>query len=220
MEPPEPLSQLMAAEPDRPTTTGPMQSYTVAQCVSSVGSWMQTTAMGWLAWDLTHSVRWVGAMALMDLVALLWVAPLAGTVTDRRSPYRLFMVTQLLMLVDAALMCGLAYTGHLSIGLLMVFALIEATLNGFNNPVRMTSVNLLSTPGAMSKAVAMNSLGMSLALSGRGREPRLIISRYPTHENSGISGDKALQFRLRFLLTRQICSCETAIWWTCTSPPE
>jgi hypothetical protein len=64
---------------DRPTTAGPIRLHTSAQSVSRIGSWMQRTATGWLAWDLTHSAPWVGALALMELVSLIWVAPLAGT---------------------------------------------------------------------------------------------------------------------------------------------
>ena len=50
--------------------------------LSSLGSWMQKTAVGWLTWELTHSPAWVGAIAMSDLIAALWVAPLAGAVTD------------------------------------------------------------------------------------------------------------------------------------------
>ena len=80
--------------------------------------------MGWLAWDLTHSAPWVGALALMELIALIWVTPLAGTLADRRSPYKVFMATQLLLLVSALGLGLLTAFGALTIGLLLVFALV------------------------------------------------------------------------------------------------
>ena len=154
-----------ATEPPRPTDTAPIRAYTTANCVSAIGNWMQKTAMGWLAWDLTHSAAWVGALALMDLIALLWVAPLAGTVTDRRSPYRMFITTQCLLLVNAMGLCLLDASGFLNIGLLLAFALIESTLSGFNNPVRMTAISLLAVEGGTSKAIAMNSVSVATARS-------------------------------------------------------
>ena len=158
-------SPILPAEPERPTTTGPIREYTTAQCISAIGSWMQKTAMGWLAWDLTHSVSWVGTVALMDLVAVLWVAPLAGPVADRRSPYQVFMTTQTLMLMNALVLAGLDLMGVLNIGLLLAFALISATFNGFNNPVRMTTINFLAPEGRISRAIAMNSVGVAVARS-------------------------------------------------------
>jgi MFS family permease len=153
------------AESDRPTTTGPIRAYTAAQCISAVGSWMQKTAVGWLAWDLTHSVAWVGALALMDLISILWVAPLAGTVADRRSPYRLYLATQTGSVMIALSLCALDLTGVLTIGLLLGITLIESTVNGFNSPVRMTTINFLTPQGGLSRAIAMNSMGIAVARS-------------------------------------------------------
>ncbi len=150
-------------QPDRPLTGGPIRLYTSAQTVSAVGSWMQKTAMGWLAWDLTHSAPWVGALALMELISLLWVAPLAGTLADRRSPFKVFISTQSMLLVSAMSLCLLITFGWLNIYLLLAFALIDATLNGFNNPVRMTSINFLASEGRISNALAMNSLAVGVA---------------------------------------------------------
>ena len=56
---------------------------------------------GWLVWELTHSPAWVGAVALSDLIAAFWVAPLAGTVTDRSNPYRLIWLTQGLAMANS-----------------------------------------------------------------------------------------------------------------------
>lgn len=152
-------------EPARPLTAGPIRLYTAAQSVSATGSWMQRTAMGWLAWDLTHSAPWVGALALMELLSLLWVAPLAGTFADRRSPYKVFVTTQSMLVVSALALCLLVAFGQLNIGLLLAFALIDATLSGFNNPVRMTAINFLAGEGRISNAIAMNSLAIGLARS-------------------------------------------------------
>jgi MFS family permease len=168
MESPPLESESAGAEPaesDRPTTTGPIRAYTAAQCISAVGSWMQKTAVGWLAWDLTHSVAWVGALALMDLISILWVAPLAGTVADRRSPYRLYLITQTCSVLIALTLCALDLTGALTIGLLLGITLIESTVNGFNSPVRMTTINFLTPTGGLSRAIAMNSVGIAVARS-------------------------------------------------------
>lgn len=139
--------------------------FSAAQCVSSVGSWMQKTAFGWLIWELTHSTAWVGAMGIADLVALLWVAPLAGPLTDRANPFRLLTITQSALFALSAGLWLCIVSGNLTIWALWLFALVESTLQGFNQPVRMTAAGLLAGRERMSQAVAANSIGTNTARS-------------------------------------------------------
>jgi predicted MFS family arabinose efflux permease len=139
--------------------------FSAGQGVSSVGSWMQKTAVGWLAWDLTHSPAWVGAIALSDLISALWVAPLAGAVTDRSNPYRLILLMQSLMIVLALVLWAITESGHLTIWLLLLWAIVESSAQGFNQPVRMVAIGSLASPERMSQAIATSSIAVNLARS-------------------------------------------------------
>lgn len=139
--------------------------FSAGQGISSIGGWMQKTAVGWLAWELTHSPAWVGAIALSDLIAALWVAPLAGAVTDRGNPFRLILLTQTLMIGLALLLWALTDSGMLNIWFLFGWAIIEASAQGFNQPVRMVVIGSLATPERMSQAIATNSIAVNLARS-------------------------------------------------------
>ncbi len=139
--------------------------FSMAQCVSFAGDWMQKAAVGWLAWDLTHSPAWVGAIALSDLIAALWVAPLAGAVADRSNPYRLIWTTQVLAMVNSCAIWGLVVSGVLSPWLLLAWAVIDATLQGFNQPARMIVTGALAPEGQVSRAIASNSIAANLARS-------------------------------------------------------
>ena len=37
--------------------------YSIGNGLSSLGLWVQRLALGWLAWDLSHSEIWVGLIA-------------------------------------------------------------------------------------------------------------------------------------------------------------
>lgn len=139
--------------------------FSTGQGVSSIGGWMQKTGVGWLAWELTHSPAWVGAIALSDLIAALWVAPLAGAVTDRGNPFRLILLTQSLMIFLALLLWALTSSGLLTIWLLLGWAIVEASVQGFNQPVRMVAIGSLATPERMSQAIATNSIAVASARS-------------------------------------------------------
>ncbi|WP_411036049.1 MFS transporter [Shinella sp. BYT-45] len=137
--------------------------FAVAQCASFTGAWAQKTAVGWLTWELTHSPAWVGAVALSDLIAALWVAPLAGAVADRSNPYRLIWFTQALTVVNCCIIWFLVAAGLASPWLLLAWAVADSTLQGFNQPVRMLVTGALAPEGRISQAIAANSIAVNVA---------------------------------------------------------
>lgn len=139
--------------------------FSIAQCVSFSGDWMQKAAVGWLVWELTHSPAWVGAVALSDLIAAFWVAPLAGTVTDRSNPYKLIWLTQVLAMANSCLIWLLVVLGLVSPWLLLAWAVMDSTLQGFNQPARMMVTGALAPHGRVSQAIAANSIAANLARS-------------------------------------------------------
>ncbi|MGY9058102.1 MAG: MFS transporter, partial [Alphaproteobacteria bacterium] len=50
--------------------------YTEGNFVSLVGTWVQRVATGWLAWDLTYSGAWLGAIAAAELLPSIILGPL------------------------------------------------------------------------------------------------------------------------------------------------
>ena len=54
--------------------------YMAGNAVSLVGLWTQRVATGWLAWELTGSGAWLGAVAVADLCPSILVGPFAGVI--------------------------------------------------------------------------------------------------------------------------------------------
>jgi len=154
---------------DGPSTEFPEASsgrfiiYAIGQAVSASGIWMQRMSIGWIAWELTHSVGWVGAIALTELVAAICVAPLAGAITDRCNPYLLSITTQSTAVVVALTLFCATSSGSMTLWLLFVLALLDSTWQGMNLPVRMTVINLIASRGSMARAVASNAIGFNVA---------------------------------------------------------
>ena len=82
----------------------------VGQGISLIGTWAQMVAAGWLAYELTAgeapSVRafWLGVVAFAGRIPTFFLAPFAGVLVDRWNRYRVVMVTQVLAMVQAALL--------------------------------------------------------------------------------------------------------------------
>ncbi|WP_437880971.1 MFS transporter [Pseudomonas sp. LRF_L74] len=133
--------------------------------ILSAGTWAQRTAIGWLAWDLTRSVPAAGLFILVELFAALWVAPLAGVVTDRSRPQILLTITTAGSCILALSLGGLAQSAQLTLPLLWIIALLDASLRGFAQPSQMLAPGLLCKQGQLPRAVATSAVTIALSIS-------------------------------------------------------
>jgi MFS family permease len=132
--------------------------FAIANAASILGTWMQRVAVGWLAWDLTHSTFWVGVVAFSDFFPVVLLGLIAGAVTDRVSREAMFRTSQALMLVQAATLAVLSMSGLLEIHGLVVLSLVHGVLFSFNQPIRMTIVSYLLPRADLPTGIALNSI--------------------------------------------------------------
>ena len=79
------------------------------QMVSLFGTWMQTTAQGFLVFELTHSPRYLGLVGFA-VGAPMWLLTLyGGVVADRFSRRSLMIVTQSCMMLLAFVLATLTF---------------------------------------------------------------------------------------------------------------
>jgi len=103
----------------------------------SITTWVQRIGVTWLAWELTHSNAWVGAIAAADLAPMIVLAPIAGAMADRASnAMRLLRLTKLLMLGQAVVLVGLMYANLMSIELLLVLSLVTGVIHPYASAAR------------------------------------------------------------------------------------
>ena len=53
--------------------------------VSSLGLWIQTIALGWLVYDLTHAATWLGTVSFCGNAPMLVLGLVGGAIADRAS---------------------------------------------------------------------------------------------------------------------------------------
>jgi predicted MFS family arabinose efflux permease len=137
--------------------------YSIGNGLSLIGMWMQRIALGWLAWQLTHSGLWLGIVAFADFFPVIVIGPVAGAVADRLDRLRLMKVSQGLQLVQAATLFALTASGHINIWLLVTLTAIQGVLVAFNQPARLAFIPSLVAPSDLASAVAINSVIFNLA---------------------------------------------------------
>jgi MFS family permease len=136
----------------------------IGQLVSLVGTWMQTTAQGFLVYQLTKSPAYLGYVGFAAGVPA-WVFMLYGGVIADRVPRRtLLVVTQTAMMVLAFLLAGLVATGRVQPWHIIVIALALGIANAFDAPARQSFVVELVDREDLTNAIALNATMFNAAV--------------------------------------------------------
>lgn len=146
--------------------------YFFGSLASNLGSWLQNTAQVLLAYQLTHSVIWVGGVTCAQFAGSLFLGPWAAVLADRVGGRRMLIGTQLFSACVAASMAWLQVMGMLNDRLLIVGALGLGLAFTFALPVQVAMVPRLVSEQDTEAALAMNSVSYN---AGRAVAPVLCI---------------------------------------------
>ena len=133
------------------------------QTISLVGTWMQQVATGWLTLELTNSAFMVGLVAAAGTIPILFFSLPAGVLADRSDKLRVVRIAQTLMLVEASVLWGFAWSGRITIDLLLALVLFGGVLSSVEIPARQSLIIELVVKEDLLDAIALNSGGFNLA---------------------------------------------------------
>ena len=136
--------------------------YYVGQTVSLLGSWMQSTAVMWLAYRLTGSTVATGTVGFLALAPYIFVTPVAGALADRVSRRKLLVTVLSLSVINATALAVLTYTEHITIGIIGVLAFVQGILNSIEVPTRHAFfIQLIADKEDLPNAIALNSININ-----------------------------------------------------------
>jgi MFS family permease len=127
------------------------------QIFGNVGAWVHRLATAWLAWELTHSTAWLGIVASGSMLPALFLAPLAGTTSDRYGHRRQLMTSSCGTFMATFLAGIFTVTGIMTIEILFALALLQGLSRAFNVPARNSMVPSLVPAEHLSSAIGINS---------------------------------------------------------------
>ena len=115
-------------------------------------------AMSWLVYDMTHSTFMLGLVGFISRIPSLLFAPVAGVFADRMNKYKLLYLTQMLAMLQAAIITLLLFTNMIQIWHIIVLGIFLGIINSFDMPVRQSFViELIEDKDDLSNAIALNS---------------------------------------------------------------
>jgi len=128
------------------------------QLTSLFGTWMQTTAQGFLVFELTRSPSYLGLVGFAS-GAPTWILTLyGGVVADRVPRARLMVITQSFMMILAFILAGLTFSHVVQPWHVLVLAALLGVANSFDAPARQSFVSEMVAPEDLTNAIALNSM--------------------------------------------------------------
>jgi MFS family permease len=135
----------------------------IGQTISLFGSWMQSTAQGFLVFELTHSSAYLGYVAFASGLPIWLFMLFAGVVADRMPKRTLLMITQAGMMILAFLLTALTFSGLIQPWHIVVLAFFLGLANAFDAPARLAFVMELVNRDDLTNAIALNATMFNLA---------------------------------------------------------
>jgi MFS family permease len=127
------------------------------QLVSLFGTWMQTTAQGFLVFELTNSAAYLGYVSFAMGIPTWLLTLYGGVVADRISRRTMLVITQISMMVLAFILAGLTFLQLVQPWHIILLAFLLGTANAFDTPARQSFVLELVGREDMTNAIALNS---------------------------------------------------------------
>lgn len=152
-----------------------------AALAASLGQWMQSTALGWIALQLTDSKSFVGLVAFMAGVPFLIVAIPGGILIDRFDRRRVLMVCQGLAATLAVVVAADVIAGWVRPWHLLLAAFLNGSLQAILNPSQQSlapqlvarrdltnAIGLMSASGNMTRVFGPSLAGAIIGFVGSG----------------------------------------------------
>ena len=135
----------------------------IGQVISLFGTWMQSTAQGFLVYELTHSPAYLGYVAFAAGLPT-WLFTLLGGVASDRIPRRtLLLITQSCMMVLAFILAGLTFSGLIQPWQIIILAFMLGVANSFDAPARLALAPELVDRKDLTNAIALNATMFNIA---------------------------------------------------------
>ena len=130
--------------------------FTFGQLVSLTGTWMQTTAQGWLVYQLTGSKVLLGTVAAVGSLPML-LSVWGGSLANRHPKRTVVCITQTGMMVLAFVFAALVWSGHIRPWHILVLAALGGVAMAFDMPARQAFMVEMTSREDLMNAVSLNS---------------------------------------------------------------
>ena len=137
----------------------------IGACASSIGTWMQIVAQGWLIYRLSHSAFLLGADRFLSGLPIFLFTIIGGVVADRFERRKILLMSQWLQMASAATLTVLVAVGVVHVWEILCLSFVSGFAQAFGGPAYSALIPTLVEPEDMPNAIALNSIQFNLAVT-------------------------------------------------------
>lgn len=137
--------------------------YFIGQLISFTGTWMTTTAQGWLVYQLTGSKTLLGIVAAAASAPMLLFATWGGWVADRYPKRSVIVCTQISSMLLSLSMAALVWTKIVQPWQIIGLAMLGGITMAFDMPARQSFVIEMTSRDDLMNAISLNSSAFNCA---------------------------------------------------------
>jgi len=150
------MVKLQASSPFQALKFRDFRLFWFGSLVSMMGNQMQTVAVAWQVYEITHSAAALGLIGIVQFLPILLFSLIGGVAADKLDRKKLLIFSQIVLALSAG---SLALITHLNLIqsvwiYLVLFA--NATINAFSQPARQSVL-----PNLVPKEYFMNAVGLN-----------------------------------------------------------
>jgi predicted MFS family arabinose efflux permease len=136
----------------------------IGACTSSIGTWMQIVAQGWLIYRLSHSAFLLALDQFLGGLPIFLFSLIGGVIADRMERRKILLGSQYVQMGTAALLTILVATGRVHVWHILCLSFISGLAQAFGGPAYMALIPTLVEKDDMPNAIALNSIQFNVAV--------------------------------------------------------
>jgi predicted MFS family arabinose efflux permease len=136
----------------------------IGACTSSIGTWMQIVAQGWLIYRLSHSAFLLALDQFLGGLPIFLFSLIGGVVADRMERRKILLSSQYVQMATAALLTVLVATGRVHVWHILCLSFISGLAQAFGGPAYQALIPTLVEKDDMPNAIALNSIQFNVAV--------------------------------------------------------
>ena len=137
----------------------------IGACTSSVGTWMQIVAQGWLIYRLSHSAFLLALDQFLGGIPIFLFSLIGGVVADRIERRRILLASQYIQMASASVLTVLVATGRVHVWHILCLSFASGFAQAFGGPAYSALIPTLVEREDMPNAIALNSIQFNLAVA-------------------------------------------------------
>lgn len=134
-------------------------------CTSSIGTWMQIVAQGWLIYRLSHSAFLLALDQFLGGIPIFLFSLIGGVVADRTERRKILLVSQYVQMASAGVLTVLVTAGWVHVWQILCLSFVSGLAQAFGGPAYSALIPTLVDKEDMPNAIALNSIQFNMAVT-------------------------------------------------------